>query len=63
MQPLTTNHCGSVHYITIRDSRLCTLGCGTRSPLYLIGVAASLRGLCTGKVFYPAQRPVERAPA
>ena len=36
---------------------LCTMGCETRSPLYLIGDAASLRGLCTGKVFHPAQRP------
>ena len=30
---------------------------------YLIGDAASCRGLCTGRVFHPAQRPVERAPA
>ena len=30
---------------------------------YLIEDAASCRGLCTGTVFYPAQRPVERAPA
>ena len=29
----------------------------------LIGDAASCRGLCTGRVFHPAQRPVERAPA
>ena len=41
-------HRGSVHYITIGDSRLCTMGCEMRSPLYLIGDAASLRGLCTG---------------
>ena len=39
------------------------LGCGTLNPLYLIGDAASRRGLCTGRVFHPAQRPVERAPA
>ena len=78
LQPLQTKRCGSVHYITIGDSRLRTvLGCGTRSPLYLIGYAASRRGLCTyligyaasrrglctGRVFHPAQRPVERAPA
>ena len=57
-------NCGSVHYITIGDSRLRTvLGYGMRSPLYLIGDAASRRGLCTGRVFHPAQRPVERAPA
>ena len=31
--------------------------------LYLIGDAASRRGLCTGRVFHPVQRPVERAPA
>ena len=31
--------------------------------VYLIGDAASCRGLCTGRVFHPAQRPVERAPA
>ena len=30
---------------------------------YLIGDAASCRGLCTGRVFHTAQRPVERAPA
>ena len=54
----------SVHYITIGDIRLRTvLGCATRSPLYLIGDAASRRGLCTGRVFHPTQRPVERAPA
>ena len=29
----------------------------------MIGDAASRRGLCTGRVFHPAQRPVERAPA
>ena len=31
--------------------------------LYLKGDAASCRELCTGRVFHPAQRPVERAPA
>ena len=29
---------------------------------YLIGDAASCRGFCTGRVFHPAQQPVERAP-
>ena len=29
----------------------------------LIADAASRRGLCTGRVFHSAQRPVERAPA
>ena len=58
------NKCGSVHYITIGDSKLRTvLGCVARSPLYLTGDAASRRGLCTGRVFHPAQRPVERTPA
>ena len=31
--------------------------------LYFIGDAASCPGLCTGRVFHPAQWPVERAPA
>ena len=35
MQPLTTEHCGSVHYITIGDSRLLIAAGLTRSPLYL----------------------------
>ena len=48
LQPLQTKKCGSAHYITIGDSRLRTvLGCGTRSPLYVIRDAASRRGLCT----------------
>ena len=38
-------HCGSVHYITIGDSRLLTVSGLTRSPLYLIGDAASRCGL------------------
>ena len=45
VQPLTTEHCGSVHYITIGDSRLLTAAGLTRSPLYLIGDAASRYGL------------------
>ena len=31
--------------------------------IILIGDAASRRGLCTDRVYHPAQRPVERAPA
>ena len=31
--------------------------------VYLIGDAAPCRGHCTGRVFHPAQGPVERAPA
>ena len=45
VQPLTTEHCGSVHYITIGDSRLLTAAGLMRSPLYLIGDAASRCGL------------------
>ena len=43
--------------IKIGDSRLRTVasaaGLWGRSPLYLIGDAASRRGLCTGRVFHP----------
>ena len=46
----------------IGDSRLCTMGCETRSPLYLIGDAASVRGLCTGKVFHPPNGPLNGHP-
>ena len=30
--------------------------------IIFLGDTASRRGLCTGRVFHPAQRPVERAP-
>ena len=30
---------------------------------FIVRDAESCRGLCTGRVFHPAQRPVERAPA
>ena len=33
------------------------------SYIIIIGDAASCRGLCTGRVFHPVQRPVERTPA
>ena len=52
-QPLTTEHCGSVHYITIGDSRLLTAAGLTRSPLYLIGDAASRCGLSRVGYFIP----------
>ena len=39
------------------------LGCGTRSPLYLIGDTASRCGLSRVGYFHPAQRPVERTPS
>ena len=29
LQPLQTKHCESVHYITIGDSRLCTVASAT----------------------------------
>ena len=53
VQPLTTEHCGSVHYITIRDSMLLTAAGLTRSPLYLIGDAASRCGLSRVGYFIP----------
>ena len=53
VQPLTTEHCGSVHYITIGDSRLLTAADLTRSPLYLIGDAASRCGLSRVGYFIP----------
>ena len=53
VQPLTTEHCGSVHYITIGDSRLLTAAGFTRSPLYLIGDAASRCGLSRVGYFIP----------
>ena len=58
LQPLKTKHCGSVQYVKIEDSRLRTVasaaGLWGRSPLYLIGDAASRRGVCTGRVFHPS---------
>ena len=53
LQPLKTKH-----YIKIVDIRLRTVasaaGLWGRSPLYLIGDAASRRGRCTGRVFHPS---------
>ena len=66
LQPLQTNKCVSDHYITIGYTEQVAHSAGlwdAESILYLIGDAASRRGLCTGRVFHPAQRPVERAPA
>ena len=60
VQPLITEHCGSVHYITIGDSRLLTAAGLTRSPLYLIGDAASRFGLSRVGYFIPFNG---RAPA
>ena len=58
LKPLKTKHCRSVHYIKIGDSRLRTVASSDgflgRSPLYLIGDAASRRALCTGRVFHPS---------
>ena len=64
VQPLTTEHCGSVHYITIGDSRLLTAAGLTRSPLYLIGDAASRCGLSRVGHFIPlnGHRPLNGHP-
>ena len=64
VQPLTTEHCGSVHYITIGDSRLLTAAGLTRSPLYLIGDAASQCGLSRVGYFIPlnGRRPLNGHP-
>ena len=64
VQPLTTEHCGSVHYITIGDSRLLTAAGLTRSPLYLIGDAASRCGLSRVGYFIPlnGRRPLNGHP-
>ena len=64
VQPLTTEHCGSVHYITIGNSRLLTAAGLTRSPLYLIGDAASRCGLSRVGYFIPfnGRRPLNGHP-
>ena len=53
VQPLTTDHCGSVHYITIGDSRLLSAAGLARSPLYFIGDAASRCGLSRVGYYIP----------
>ena len=60
-------HCGSVHYITIGDSRLCTVASATglrdaESIIFNMGCSVA-SWTFTDRVFHPAQRPVERAPA
>ena len=64
VQPLTMEHCGSVHYITIGDSRLLTAAGLTRSPVYLIGDAASRCGLSRVGYFIPlnGRRPLNGHP-
>ena len=64
VQPLTTEHCGSVHYTTMGDSRLLTAAGLTRSPLYLIGDAASRCGLSRVGYFIPlnGRRPLNGYP-
>ena len=64
VQPLTTEHCGSVHYITIGDSRLLKAAGLTRSPFYLIGDAASRCGLSRVGYFIPlnGRRPLNGHP-
>ena len=68
LQPLKTEHCWSVHYITIGDSRLHTVASATglwdaESIIFNRGRSVARRGLSTGRVLHPVQRPVERAPA
>ena len=43
----------------------CDLYAGSPPPhdLERLRTTMQCRGLCTGRVFHPAQRPVERAPA
>ena len=57
-------HGGSVHYITIGDSRLPIAAGLTRSPLYSIGDAASRRGLSRVGYFIPlnGRRPLNGHP-
>ena len=64
VQPLTKEHCGSVQCITIEDSRLLTEAGLTRSPLYVIGDAASRRGLSRVGYFIPLNgcRPLNGHP-
>ena len=64
VQPLTTEHGGSVHYITIGDSRLLTTAGLTQSPLCLIGDAASRCGLSRVGYFIPlnGRRPLNGHP-
>ena len=64
LQPLKTEHCGSVHYITIGDSRLRTVAALWDAESIILNRGRSVvSALCTGRVFHPAQRPVERPPA
>ena len=65
VQPLTMEHCGSVHYITIGDSRLLTAARPhMESIIFNRGRSVAMMTF-TDRVFHPAQRPppVERAPA
>ena len=60
-------HCESVHYITIADSRLCIMASATglkdaESIIFSRGRSVASWNV-TGRVFHPAQRPVEWAPA
>ena len=57
---IENKHCGSVHYNYYDTAQQVAhmqlpqlLGCGTRSPLYLIGDAASRRGLSRVGYFIP----------
>ena len=66
LQPLKTT-LRSVHYIAIGGSRLCTVASATglsdvESIIFNRGRSVA-SWTFTGRVFHPAQRPVERAPA
>ena len=60
-------HCGSVHYITIGDSRLRTAASATGlwdAESFILNRGRSVASYnLTGRVINPAQLPVERAPA
>ena len=59
--------CGSIHYITIGDLRLRTVAeaTGLWDAESIIFNRGRIVASCTftGRVFHPAQRPVERATA
>ena len=70
LQPLKTSTAGAGQSIILQylgDRRLRTVaeatkGCGTRSPLYLIGDAASRRGLSRVGYFIPLNGPLNGQP-
>ena len=61
LQPLQTKKCGSVHFD--RGQQVAHSAGLWGAESIITRDVASRCGLCTGRVFHPAQRPVERAPA